>query len=80
MEEEELMEEIKQLDPQESEQIFKLPNSWREKGRAEGIQKGIQKEKRQTALEMLREGLSVELISKVTKLSHNEIEELRGNV
>ena len=46
------MEEIKQLDQQESEQIFKLPNSWREKGIAEGIQKGreegIQKEKRQT--------------------------------
>jgi predicted transposase YdaD len=83
-EEEELMKEIKQLDHQESEQIFKLPNSWREKGIAEGIQKGraegIQKEKRQTALEMLREGLSVELIAKVTKLSHNEIEDLRGSL
>ena len=76
-EEEELMEEIKQLDQHESEQIIKLPNSWREKGIAEGIQKGIQKEKRQTALEMLREGLSVEVIAKVTKLSRNEIEDLR---
>jgi predicted transposase/invertase (TIGR01784 family) len=91
-EEEELMKEIKQLDQQESEQIFKLPNSWREKGIAEGIQKGraegiqkgraegIQKEKKQTALEMLREGLSVELIAKVTKLSRNEIEDLRGTL
>jgi hypothetical protein len=112
-EEEKLMEEIKQLDPQESEQIFKLPNTWREKGIAEGIQKGrqegiqkgrqegiqkgrqegiqkgrqegiqkgilegIQKEKRQTALEMLREGLSIELIAKVTKLSRDEIEVLK---
>jgi predicted transposase YdaD len=80
-EEEELMKEIKQLDPQESEPIFKLPNSWREKGREEGIQRGIaegiQKEKRQTALEMLREGLSVNLIAKVTKLDPSEIEELR---
>lgn len=75
-EEEELMEEIKQLDQNESEQIFKLPNSWREKGIAEGIQK----EKRQTALEMLREGLSVEVIAKVTKLSRNEIEDLRGTL
>ena len=91
-EEEELMEEIKQLDQIEYEQIIKLPNTWREKGIAEGIQKGraegiqkgiaegIQKEKRQTALEMLREGLSVELITKITKLNRNEIEELRGTL
>lgn len=72
-EEEELMEEIKQLDKQESELIFKLPNSWREKGIAEGIQQ----EKMQTALEMLREGLSIELIAKVTKLGFNEIQDLR---
>lgn len=88
-EEEELMEEIKQLDKQESELIFKLPNSWREKGIAEGIRKGreegiqkgiaegIQQEKMQTALEMLREGLSIELIAKVTKLGFNEIQDLR---
>ncbi|WP_335493450.1 hypothetical protein [Neobacillus niacini] len=36
IEEEELMEEIKQLDQQESEQIFKLPNSWREKRNSRG--------------------------------------------
>ncbi|MFB3164567.1 DUF4351 domain-containing protein [Neobacillus sp. 179-J 1A1 HS] len=75
-EEVQLMEEIKQLDKQESEQIFKLPNSWREKGIAEGIQT----EKKQTALEMLREGLSVELIAKITKLSRNEIEDLRDTL
>ena len=50
--------------------------TWREKGIAEGIQK----EKRQTALEMLREGLTIELIAKVTKLSRNEIEALRGTL
>jgi predicted transposase/invertase (TIGR01784 family) len=70
------MEEIKQLDQQESEQIFKLPNTWREKG----IVEGIQKEKKQTAIEMLKEGLSVELIAKVTKLSRDEIEDLKGNL
>ena len=37
------MDEIKQLDQQEAEQIFKLPNSWREKGKKEGILEGIQK-------------------------------------
>ena len=34
------MEEIKQLDQHEAEQIFELPNSWRDKGRKEGIQRG----------------------------------------
>ena len=29
------MEEIKQLDQHEAEQIFELPNSWRDKGRKE---------------------------------------------
>ena len=38
-EEEELMEEIKQLDQQEAEQIFELPNSWRDKGRKRGNKK-----------------------------------------
>ena len=40
-EEEELMEEIKQLDKNEAEQIFELPNSWRDKGRKEGKQEEI---------------------------------------
>ena len=39
-EEEELMEEIKQLDKNEAEQIFELPNSWRDKGkRKEGYRR-----------------------------------------
>lgn len=70
---EELMEEIKQLDPQESELILNPPSSWREKGIAEGIQK----EKRQMAIDMLKEGLSLELIAKVTKFSCHEIEDLK---
>ena len=37
------MEEIKQLDQHEAEQIFELPNSWRDKGRKEGIKKGFRK-------------------------------------
>lgn len=84
-EEEKLMEEIKQLDPQEAEQILELPNSWRDKGRQEGIQKGIQEgrkegkqeEKRLIAIEMLKEGLPVELVTKVTKLDRIEVENLK---
>jgi predicted transposase/invertase (TIGR01784 family) len=88
-EEEELMEEIKHLNPREAEQILELPNSWREKGRKEGREKGREegrkegrkegelKAKKETALEMLKEGLSVELIAKITKLDFKEIEELK---
>lgn len=75
-EEEKLMEEIKQLDQIESDQIFKLPNSWREKGLKEGLIEGKMQEKRQVALEMLKEGLKMELIAKITKLDQKEIEEL----
>jgi predicted transposase/invertase (TIGR01784 family) len=38
---------------------------------------GRQEAKREDALEMLKEGLSVDLIERVTKLSRNEIEELK---
>ena len=37
-------------------------------------------EKRQIAIEMLKEGLSSELIEKITKLGRNEIEELKTNL
>ena len=70
------MEEIRQLDQLEAEQIFKLPNSWREKG----LKEGKMEEKRQIAIEMLNEGLSSELIEKITKLRRNEIEELKTNL
>jgi predicted transposase YdaD len=75
-----LMEEIKQLDNEETEQIFKLPNSWREKGLKEGKIEGKMEEKRQIALEMLKEDLSVELVSKITKLTRDEIEELKKKI
>ena len=42
--------------------------------------KGKMEEKRQNALVMLREGLAVELIAKVTKLCRNKIEDLRGTL
>jgi hypothetical protein len=82
-EEKELMEEIKQLNRDEAEQILKLPNSWKEKGIKEGIEKGIEKgkleEKREVAIGMLREGLPIALISKLTKLGYEEIEHLKNS-
>lgn len=82
-EENQLMEEINQLDRGEAEQILKLPNSWIDKGIERGIEKGIEKgkmeEKKKIALKMLKEGLSIDLIIKVTHLSNEEIENLREN-
>lgn len=43
----------------------------------EGLQEGEQNTKRAVALEMLREGLSIELIVKITKLSRETVEKLK---
>ena len=45
-------------------------------GRATGLKEGIQEEKINIAREMLKENLSVDLISKVTGLATKEIEKL----
>lgn len=66
-EEEELMEEIKQMN--DAEEILKLPNSWEEKGRTE--------EKREIAREMLKEGATIEFIAKVTQLDKEKIESIK---
>ncbi|MBS4214383.1 MULTISPECIES: hypothetical protein [Neobacillus] len=70
------MEEIKQLDKDEAEQVLKLPNSWREKG----IQEGELEAQKKIALNLLKEGLPIELISRATNLDYAEIEELRGRL
>jgi len=70
-EEEVLMKEIKQYN--ESREIPYLPISWEEKGREEGISQG----KREVALEMLKEGASIDFIVKVTQLSRESIKKLR---
>jgi hypothetical protein len=91
-EEVELMEEIKQLNPEESKQILKLPNSWMEKGLKKGLEKGLQEglnkglqvgkqeEKRKVALEMLKEGLSIQLIARITELDFEEIEDISKTI
>lgn len=48
-----------------------------EEGIAKGIEKGIEKGKLQTAKNMLKSGLSIELISSVTDLPIEKIEELQ---
>lgn len=74
-EEEILMEEIKQMN--ESEDIMHLPISWEEKGKVKGREEGIEKGKREVALEMLKEGSSIDFIAKVTQLDGEEIKKLK---
>lgn len=51
-----------------------------QKGKLEGRQEGRLEEKRKIALEMLKEGLSTQLIARITKLNNEEIETLRNNL
>ncbi|GEN30119.1 hypothetical protein HNQ35_000175 [Cerasibacillus quisquiliarum] len=78
-EEEKLMEEVKKMD--DAEKILELPISYEERGIKKGLEKGIEtgveRGKKEVALEMLKEGLSIEIIAKVTHLDREEIEALR---
>ncbi len=68
-EEEELMEEIKRSD--DAEKILELPISYEEKGKEMG--------KKEDAVVMLKEGFSLDLISRITGLEKEVIEDLKRN-
>lgn len=74
-EEEQLMEEIKELD--NAEEIFELSNSWERKGMEKGIEKGKMEERQNIAKELLKQGSPVEFVAKVTHLSKEQVEELK---
>ena len=57
--------------------FLNCPNSWRDKGRKEGKQEGIQEGIQKVAIEMLKKGLSIDLIAEVTKLDEKEIFDLK---
>src|SRR5690625_1751495 len=73
-EEEKLMIEIEQMD--ESKEIMHLPISWEEKGKKAGRIEGENKARREVALEMVKEGVSIEFIVKVTRLDREEVAQL----
>ncbi|WP_313162867.1 hypothetical protein [Sedimentibacter sp.] len=50
------------------------------RGKAEGVREGVTKNKIETAMEMLRRGLDIELVSEVTKLSKEEIKKLLDRI
>ena len=45
-------------------------------GRSEGLAEGAAQEKREIAKSMIKEGIAIEIIKKVTGLSADEVEEL----
>ena len=55
----------------------KLEKKGMEKGIAEGMEKGKAEGKTEVALGMLKEGMSIEVVSRITGLSEEEIERLR---
>ncbi|MCW8781739.1 transposase, partial [Weizmannia coagulans] len=86
-EEAEVMENIKMLDPDEAEQVLKLPNSYFDrgykKGKEEGREEGREEERKELlqtipiAIKMLQEGMKLQLIVEKTGLSQREVEKIK---
>jgi len=74
-EEVEFMREVNEL--KNAGEFTQLPNSWEDRGIRKGIVQGIEAGKQEVALEMLKEGLSIDVISKVTHLDKEAVEKLK---
>ena len=77
-EEEKLMKEIRDLP--EAEKILEIPISYEEKGKELGRKEGRLEGVKQVAKEMIKEGASLEFISKVTKLTMEELEKMKKDI
>jgi SOS response regulatory protein OraA/RecX len=65
--------EVSKLPKEEADRVMELPNSYREKGREEGI---TLKEK-QVISNMLKKGFSDELIAEIAEVDLSELEEIK---
>lgn len=72
-EEKQMREEIKKLPLEEADRVLELPNSYRDEGRAEGIEKG----KEQMVHNMIKKGLSDDLIADIAEVSVNKVKEMK---
>ncbi|MED4901971.1 transposase, partial [Weizmannia sp. CD-2023] len=78
-EEAEVMENIQMLDPDEAEQVLKLPNSYFDRGYKKGREEE-RKEMLQTipiAIKMLQAGMELQLIVEKTGLIQTEVEKIK---
>jgi predicted transposase/invertase (TIGR01784 family) len=81
-EEKQLKEEIQELNPQETEEIFRIETSWEQRGKIEGKIEGIIEGeikgeingKIKVARRMLASGMSLEDIMRFTELPRDVIE------
>ena len=74
-EEERFMEEARRLD--EADEILEIPISYEERGKKKGLEEGLERGKKEVALELLKKGLDIELIMEATKLSLEELKKLQ---
>lgn len=68
-----LKEEIKRI-----EEEYKMPYlaSWERDAKKEGMKQGMNKEKMRTAKEMLKEGIDLDTVAKITGLARKQIEKM----
>jgi predicted transposase/invertase (TIGR01784 family) len=59
---------------------MKRQQEWLEEGEQRGIEQGIDRTRREVAIEALREGYPPDAIKKLTRLSLEEIEKLRESL
>ncbi|KIP22646.1 hypothetical protein JV16_00326 [Anoxybacillus ayderensis] len=80
-EEQQLRNEVNEMETKEKEKVLELIISYEkkalEKGLKEGVERGLQQEKRQIAKKMLAKGYDVQTIHELTELSLEEIEKLK---
>ncbi|MEM6753123.1 MAG: hypothetical protein AAF630_09165 [Cyanobacteria bacterium P01_C01_bin.38] len=59
---------------------MEITTSWERKGIQKGIQEGTQQAAEQIAVNSLREGLSVEMVVKITGLSLEKVQQLQAQL
>lgn len=85
-EEEIFVREVKKLD--NSDEILEIPVLYsermkaigREEGRQEGRQEGRKEEREEVAIEMLKDGLTIERVMKYSRLSRDQVEQLKNGL
>ncbi|MGG3746166.1 DUF4351 domain-containing protein, partial [Heyndrickxia faecalis] len=75
-EEAEVMENIKMLDPDEAEQVLKLPNSYFDRG----YKKGREEERERLIINLLKNRVDVKVIAQASGLSEDEIMKIKRQI
>ncbi|MGG3422412.1 DUF4351 domain-containing protein, partial [Heyndrickxia faecalis] len=82
-EEAEVMENIKMLDPDEAEQVLKLPNSYFDRGYKKGKEEGREEGEerlRRFIVNLLKNQVDVKVIAQASGLSEDEIMKIKRQI